>query len=614
MPSLTYGVRFGAWKSRSVLVSFSVKSSAADALRGEKPLPEVRVRGGDHAGGRLPEPRAGRLAAPRPGVAEPEGRQHVERRRLRAAVGDGDLDEEVLRRRLRVLDEHVEVAIVVEHARVQQLVLEVVAAPAAVLLDEPAVGILRLRVLVEVLHVRVGRRRVEVEVVLLDVLAVIPLAVGQPEQALLEDRVLPVPEREREAEELPVVGDAGQPVLAPAVGARARLVVAEVAPGVAVVAVVLADRPPLALGEVGTPLPPGHPLSARLLQAIVFGVRPRLRLAAHGRSPFVIVLWCSRRSPPLKTTADARALHTRTPAPRTGQGVRNVNLGKSACQVVCRLPPVEHDHAGEDHGRVRDIARAWSARTRFCATDPVPRPSELAAHRTLVRLASRGFTPRRRSAARGPRLMPRPSPRCGIDHIVRRRLRGRAQELRPLGGAFRSSSRLRGVRRRLPARIPARPGDVHDGPGPARGPSPGSCVPPRVRPWARRPPGPRPRESLPRTAGCACRALLSALPVPRARLFRPIPDRVQSLSRPLLTLAAFRIRAECRHPAREAVRPVSAVERHGARPRVRHVLRQPEFVFVRRITSRRDPRSSVLAARRPHRASPFQRVFRPLGK
>ena len=30
MPSLTYGVRFGAWKSRSVLVSFSVKSSVAD--------------------------------------------------------------------------------------------------------------------------------------------------------------------------------------------------------------------------------------------------------------------------------------------------------------------------------------------------------------------------------------------------------------------------------------------------------------------------------------------------------------------------------------------------------------------------------------------------------
>ena len=103
--------------------------------------------------------------------------------------------------------------------------------------------------------------RVEVEVVLLDVLAVVALAVGQPEQPLLEDRVLAVPQRQREAQPLLVVGDAGEPVLAPAVGARARLVVAEVVPGVAVVAVVLAHGAPLALGEVRPPLPPGHSCS-----------------------------------------------------------------------------------------------------------------------------------------------------------------------------------------------------------------------------------------------------------------------------------------------------------------------------------------------------------------
>jgi hypothetical protein len=77
-------------------------------------------------------------------------------------------------------------------------------------------GIGRLRVLVQILHVRMRRRRVEVEVVFLDVLAVVPLAVGQPEEPLLEDRVLTVPQGEREAEELPVVGNARQPVLAPA--------------------------------------------------------------------------------------------------------------------------------------------------------------------------------------------------------------------------------------------------------------------------------------------------------------------------------------------------------------------------------------------------------------
>src|SRR5215467_8163463 len=116
-----------------------------------------------------------------------------------------------------------------------------------------------------------GRRAVEVEVVLLGVLAVIALAVGQTEDPLLDDRVRAVPEREREAENLPVVRDAGEAVLAPAVGARARLVAAEVVPGVAGVARVFPDRAPLALREVGPPfLPRGGGLSGFLETACFF--------------------------------------------------------------------------------------------------------------------------------------------------------------------------------------------------------------------------------------------------------------------------------------------------------------------------------------------------------
>src|SRR5262249_30627295 len=105
--------------------------------------------------------------------------------------------------------------------------------------------------------VGVGRGAVEVEVVLLDVLPVVALAVGQAEQALFEDGVLAVPEGQGEAEALLIVGDAGQAVLAPAVGAGAGLVVGEVVPGVAAVAVVLAHGPPLPLAEVRAPLLPG---------------------------------------------------------------------------------------------------------------------------------------------------------------------------------------------------------------------------------------------------------------------------------------------------------------------------------------------------------------------
>src|SRR5690348_3740785 len=96
-----------------------------------------------------------------------------------------------------------------------------------------------------------GRRAIEVEVVFLDVLAVVALAVRQAEQALLEDRVDTIPQRERETEALLLVGHAGETVFSPSIGSRARLVMREVVPRVARRAVVLAHRSPLALTEVG---------------------------------------------------------------------------------------------------------------------------------------------------------------------------------------------------------------------------------------------------------------------------------------------------------------------------------------------------------------------------
>ena len=114
-----------------------------------------------------------------------------------------------------------------------------------------------LRILVQALQVGVRGRGVQVEPVLLGVLAVVALAVGEPEHPLLEDRVRAVPQRERQAQPLALVADPGDPVLAPPVGARARLVVREVVPGVAAAAVVLADRAPLALGQIRAPRLPG---------------------------------------------------------------------------------------------------------------------------------------------------------------------------------------------------------------------------------------------------------------------------------------------------------------------------------------------------------------------
>ena len=191
-----------------------------------------------------------------PVVPEPERRQEVQLRSLRPAVVGRDLDEDVLGAALGVLHEDVEVPVVIEDAGVEELILHLVPGAPTVCLYQISIGKGRLGVLVEILHVRVGRRAVEIEVVLLHVLAVVALAVGEAEEPLLEDRVLPVPQGEGEAELLLVVGDAGDAVLAPAVGARAGMVVGEEIPGVAAFAVVLAHGPPLPFAEIGSPLLP----------------------------------------------------------------------------------------------------------------------------------------------------------------------------------------------------------------------------------------------------------------------------------------------------------------------------------------------------------------------
>ena len=98
----------------------------------------------------------------------------------------------------------------------------------------------------------------------------ITFAVGQPEEAFFENRVLAIPQRQGEAKPLLLIGDAGDSVFPPPIGAGAGLVVAEVVPGVAAFAIVLTHSAPLALAEVRPPLLPGHCLVPSLVQANVF--------------------------------------------------------------------------------------------------------------------------------------------------------------------------------------------------------------------------------------------------------------------------------------------------------------------------------------------------------
>jgi len=100
---------------------------------------------------------------------------------------------------------------------------------------------------------------------------VLALTVGQAKQPLFEDRVVAVPEGQAEAEVLLVVGDAGDAILAPAIGAGPGLFVGEEIPGITVRTVVLPDRSPLSFTEVRPPFLPGGSYRACIVQPFLLG-------------------------------------------------------------------------------------------------------------------------------------------------------------------------------------------------------------------------------------------------------------------------------------------------------------------------------------------------------
>src|SRR5262249_44592663 len=113
------------------------------------------------------------VVIPRPGVAKPYRRQQLELRRFGAAICRAYADEYVFGSRLGVFDDDIEITILVEYSGVHELEFRLPAAATPVFFEESSVRELGLRVLVEKLHVAVGRCRIEIEVILFDILAVI---------------------------------------------------------------------------------------------------------------------------------------------------------------------------------------------------------------------------------------------------------------------------------------------------------------------------------------------------------------------------------------------------------------------------------------------------------
>src|SRR5271165_4681604 len=93
---------------------------------------------------------------------------------------------------------------------------------------------------------------------------------------------------------LPIVADAPKTILAPTIGPRARMIVGEVIPGLAVGAVVFAHGSPRPLGEIGSPQPPvlfseTLVLKAGPFESVSVG-------ASHCRTPCDSISLCATRS------------------------------------------------------------------------------------------------------------------------------------------------------------------------------------------------------------------------------------------------------------------------------------------------------------------------------
>ena len=117
----------------------------------------------------------------------------MQHRGVWASIPSRDFHQDVARLALRVLDEDIEISVLSEYAGIEQFVFWLVAAAARIFANQSGIGKRALGVLVEHLQIGMRRRRVQVEVMLFDVLAVVSFGVRQAEQTLFQNGIAAVP-------------------------------------------------------------------------------------------------------------------------------------------------------------------------------------------------------------------------------------------------------------------------------------------------------------------------------------------------------------------------------------------------------------------------------------
>src|SRR5207302_537432 len=132
---------------------------------------------------------AAAISTPRPRVSEPQRGQHMQWRASRSTVCGGHAEDDIGRIELGGLDDHIEVAVVVKHSSVEELVFWRQPATPSVGMYQVSIWERALWVLVEGSRVGMSGCAVEIEVVLLDIFTMVAFGARQSKQALLEDWV-----------------------------------------------------------------------------------------------------------------------------------------------------------------------------------------------------------------------------------------------------------------------------------------------------------------------------------------------------------------------------------------------------------------------------------------
>jgi hypothetical protein len=161
----------------------------------------------------------GRSGPPSPLIPKPKSRKEVQACSVGSPVHHSDPDQNVFGRNFRIFHKHVEVPVVIENTGVQQFIFRLGSGSLAIGFNQVGVRIGELRVFVKPLHVGMSWSGIEIEVIFLDVFTMVAFGVCQAEQPFFQDGIFPVPKCDSEAQTLLVVGESGQAILTPMVGA-----------------------------------------------------------------------------------------------------------------------------------------------------------------------------------------------------------------------------------------------------------------------------------------------------------------------------------------------------------------------------------------------------------